>query len=84
MRGPQTIAGKIEVRAVGVLSVPIRLEAPVDMVFNLTPPTTASALERLPEEESYLLEGIEVPCLDFNGLEASAPEKLSAALKIFT
>lgn len=82
MCGAANIAGKIEVRAVGILDVPYREHAPVDMIFQLVPATDRESLARLPEEQTYILEDMAVPCLDLYSFEASAPEKISAALTI--
>jgi len=80
MQAPETIAGKIEVRNVGILNVPFRHMARIDMVVELILDITS--LERLPQQKTILLDGAKIPCLDFYAFEASAPEKLRAALKI--
>ena len=82
MRTPPQIAGKIEVRNVGILEVPYQPESPVDLIVQLVPPEALSRLERMPNPQTYALEGVEIPSLDFYALEASAPDKLRAALKI--
>ncbi|VAX05033.1 hypothetical protein MNBD_ALPHA03-1123 [hydrothermal vent metagenome] len=82
MQAPETIAGKIEVRNVGLLNVPFRHMARIDLVVELV--LDVASLERLPPQKVTLLDGAEIPCLDFYAFEASAPEKLRSALKILS
>ncbi len=82
MRAPDTIAGKMEVRGVGVVNVDFRAEATVDMVVNLV--GDMGCLERLPEKKTTLLDGVRLPCLDLFAFEVSAPEKLRAALTMLS
>jgi serine kinase of HPr protein (carbohydrate metabolism regulator) len=75
---PQNIAGKIEVRGIGIVDWPAAAEAPIVLSFALDLP-----VERIPEEalpfRTYL--GIEIPLLSINALEASAPIKVELALR---
>lgn len=75
-RAPGTIAGQMEVRGVGIVSLPHRAEAPVAMLFVLdeTP-------ARLPEPASRVIAGIAVPVLALDPLPASAPLKVEWALR---
>ncbi len=82
MQAPETIAGKIEVRNVGILNVPFRHMARIDLVVELV--LDVASLERLPPQKVTRLDGAEIPCLDFYAFEASAPEKLRSALKILS
>ena len=82
MQAPEAIAGKIEVRNIGLLNVPFRHMARIDMVVELV--LDVASLERLPQQKVTLLDGAEIPCLDFYAFEASAPEKLRSALKILS
>lgn len=84
MSAPTNIAGMIEVRNVGILVVPFRPGAEIDLVLCLVGEGESHRLERLPEQRTIKLEGGDVPCLDFYALEVSAPEKLRAALKILS
>lgn len=73
---PETIAGRIEARGVGIVPACARGPTRLALVVELTgePP------ERLPEPETRTLEGIELPLLRLRGIEASAVEKVAAAL----
>lgn len=77
---PATIAGKIEMRGVGLLEELATVqEVPVALFVDLdkTP-------ERLPEPGgAMMLAGVSVPTVAMNGLEASAPLKVEAALVLF-
>ena len=75
---PAKIEGKIEVRGVGLMEMDFRKDVPVALFvdLDLTP-------ERLPlAEERRKLAGVELPEIGLSGLEASAPIKVEAALKM--
>ncbi len=75
---PPTIAGKIEVRGVGILDQGHVGEAPVALLLDLDRPP-----ERLPETPpaTTSLEGISIPTLGFAPFEASAAIKAEQALQ---
>src|SRR4051794_1485630 len=70
---PATIAGRLELRGVGILGVPSLAEAPLRLVVDLVPP---ASVERLPEPQSCELLGLTVPLIALAPFEASAPAKL--------
>ncbi|MBL4800572.1 MAG: hypothetical protein JKY45_01685 [Emcibacter sp.] len=82
MIAPSNIAGKIEVRNVGILAVPHRGKTEIDLVLDLVLLGDIKRLDRLPEPGTFSLEGRAVPCLGFYAFEASAPEKIRAAINI--
>ena len=73
---PETIAGRIEARGVGIMPVCARGPTRLALIVELTDETP----ERLPEPETRTLEGIGLPLLRLRGREASAVEKVAAAL----
>ncbi|BAV65882.1 HPr kinase [Sphingobium cloacae] len=74
---PATIAGRMEVRGIGVVDMPHRDGAPVALIAHL-----GEGTERLPVEgESRRLAGIDIPLVHIAALEASAPVKVELALK---
>lgn len=76
---PANIAGKIEVRGVGVIDSPAESDVPVALFVDLD-----NEPERLPEPGSTLsVAGIAVPVVTLSALEASAPIKVEAALRQF-
>ncbi|MGN6271436.1 MAG: HPr kinase/phosphorylase [Sphingomonas sp.] len=73
---PATIAGRIEVRGIGIVEMPHVERVPAALVVCL-----AEQVERLPEtNESRTIAGIAVPMIALNGHEASAPIKIGLAL----
>ena len=75
---PETIAGRMEVRGVGIMETPHAAEAPLCLHVEL-----GEEPERLPEPHSVVIAGLPLPSLHLAGLEASAPIKLEAALRMF-
>ncbi len=73
---PATIAGLIEVRGIGIVSVPHRNAVPVALLVALGGP-----VERLPERlPTRTIAGVALPVLPLAGFEASAPIKVELAL----
>ncbi len=75
---PATIAGKLEVRGLGIVELPYSAGVPVALIVDLRP---AEEIERLPETASDNLCGIAVRCIELDPAQASAPEKLRLALR---
>ena len=73
---PPNIAGKLEIRGVGIVEMDTVKDVPVALVVQLT-----SEIERLPDErrERPVL-GIKLPLVSVDALTASAPSKVSLAL----
>ncbi len=74
---PPAIAGKIELRGVGILTLPFLAQAPVALLVDLD-----LAAERLPEPISRDVCGLAIPAIGLNALEPSAPIKVEAALTL--
>jgi len=77
MSAPAAIAGRIEVRGLGILPVPTVTSAPLRLVVFLVAPGDT---ERLPEPQFCTLLGRSVPLLALAPFEASAPAKLRLAV----
>ncbi|ATE65339.1 HPr kinase/phosphorylase [Rhizorhabdus dicambivorans] len=75
---PAEIAGRIEVRGVGIIDTAFASEGPVALLLDLDAPADRLPEEPLPTTE---LEGIAIPTLPFVALEASAPIKAERALR---
>jgi serine kinase of HPr protein (carbohydrate metabolism regulator) len=75
---PATIAGRIEVRGLGILATRALAEAPVALFVTLD-----EAVPRMPDRPlpSRRLAGVAVPTVALAGLEASAPIKVELALR---
>ena len=74
---PERIAGKIEVRGVGIVEREWVGGVAVCLLVDLGAP-----VERLPEPGTCLIAGVAVPWLGLAALEASAPIKVEAALNL--
>ena len=73
---PATIAGKLEVRGVGIIDMDRTDNVPVALIVELT-----SDIQRLPDdsrERRFL--GISVPLVTIDAMTASAPSKVALAL----
>ena len=73
---PPTIAGKLEVRGLGIVELERTDNVPVALAVELT-----SEIQRLPDDSrERLVLGIKVPLISINAAEASAPAKIALAL----
>jgi len=79
---PAALAGKIEVRGLGIATVPFRPSVKLALAVRLTP---APAIERMPEPADSSLDilGVGLPVVLADGAMASAPARLRAALDWF-
>ncbi len=76
-KAPPTIAGKIEVRGIGIIEMEMAPETPVVMLFDL-----ACAVERFPlTEQLQTISGIRIPVIALDPFEASAPIKVELAVR---
>ncbi|HEX8191667.1 MAG TPA: HPr kinase/phosphatase C-terminal domain-containing protein [Allosphingosinicella sp.] len=75
---PASIAGRIEVRGVGIVDMDALEQAPVCLLVDLD-----AAPERLPVTRMATLLECSVPALGLDALEASAPIKVETALRLF-
>jgi HPr kinase/phosphorylase len=77
---PQTIAGRIEARGVGILRAPQVSAATVRLAVQLT----RGAVERMPEPASWSPPGVagapQIALIELSPFEPSAPVKLRMAL----
>ncbi len=76
---PQRIAGKIEIRGVGIVEMETVQDVPVALYVDLSGEPV-----RLPDaSERIAVAGISVPSVALEGHHASAPVKVEAALRLF-
>ena len=76
---PETIAGKIEARGLGILPVAHIGCAAVSLAVRLT-----DSPERMPERETRKIAGVDIAVVAINPRSASAPIKVELALKQVT
>lgn len=77
-RPPATIAGRIEVRGIGIIDVAHTPEAELVLVVDLV---ARRAVPRLPHGVTVTLLGIELPLIKLSPFDASAGIKLKLALE---
>jgi serine kinase of HPr protein (carbohydrate metabolism regulator) len=77
---PESIAGRMEVRGLGIIPLPALADVPVALCIVLD-----AAMERMPEEilPVRAIEGIDIPVLALDPFENSAPVKVEKALMIY-
>jgi serine kinase of HPr protein (carbohydrate metabolism regulator) len=75
---PPAIAGRLEVRGVGILAVPHLSRAPLALVVELVAP---DRVERLPPPRTVELGGKSLPTFRLAAFEASAAAKLIMAVR---
>ena len=87
-RSPRALAGLIEIRGVGIASLPFASETRIRLAVRLVDP---HAVTRLPEAERYepprslgASERVWPPLIAFAPYEASAPAKIAAAVAFFS
>jgi len=78
MSAPATIAGQMEVRGLGIVSLPNVASAPLRLVVDLLP---SAEIERMPLPRDCSFLGCTIPAVALAPFEASAPAKLRLALR---
>jgi serine kinase of HPr protein (carbohydrate metabolism regulator) len=73
---PPNIAGKLEIRGIGIVDMDVQRDVPVALLVELT-----SEIQRLPDDsrERPLL-GVRIPLISIDAMTASAPSKVALAL----
>ena len=72
---PATIAGKMELRGVGIIDLAHASDVPAALIVDLDHDP-----DRLPEPGTRDIAGIAIPVITLHGLEPSAPIKVEKAL----
>ncbi|USG61338.1 HPr kinase/phosphatase C-terminal domain-containing protein [Sneathiella marina] len=74
---PPTIQGKIEVRGIGLVEMPFVDNIPLQLIFDLVP---YEQIERMPADEFYTIENLEIPVRYIDPFMASAAAKVRIAI----
>jgi len=78
LRSPDNIAGKMEIRHLGLVDMPHVQDVPACLAIRLD-----EKPERMPEHvPTILLAGIALPFITLNGREGSAPVKVRWAMRL--
>ena len=78
-RPPETLAGLLEVRGLGIVTLAYRAPVPLLLVIDLAP---SDQIDRLPEPATAQLCGIAMPLLRIDPFTASAPAKIRFAVAV--
>jgi len=78
LRAPTILAGRLEVRGLGILRMPSIAEAPLKLVLELVAP---ERVERLPDPEFCQYFQCDIPLLRLAPFEISAASKVRLALR---
>ena len=76
-RAPESLAGLIEARGLGVIASPYRQFAEIVLSVRCVKP---ESVERMPDDKRISVLGVELPRVELPGLEASAATKVALAL----
>ena len=76
-RAPDRIAGRMEIRGLGITSMPALPFTRIDTIVRCVD----DSLERLPEPVLQTVGDVRVPAVVIQALHASAPARLAAALR---
>jgi serine kinase of HPr protein (carbohydrate metabolism regulator) len=74
---PATLRGKLEIRGLGVVALTTPLSAPLALIVKLQ---DDSAIERMPDADTFDILGLTLPLVEIDGKKPSAPARLRAAL----
>lgn len=77
---PPTIAGRLEVRGLGIVRTPHAEAVEVALMVELV---EADQVRRWPDRETVSIQGVAIPRLRLAAFEASAPAKIRAAVRAF-
>src|SRR5215208_4077762 len=73
---PPNIAGKLEIRGIGIVDMGTVTDQPVALIVELT-----SEIQRLPDDSrSRPILGVSLPLISIDAMAASAPSKVALAL----
>ncbi|MCW9034935.1 MAG: HPr kinase/phosphatase C-terminal domain-containing protein [Alphaproteobacteria bacterium] len=76
---PDLLAGKLEVRGIGIVTLPYMEAVSIAVVIDLTTPEN---IDRLPESQTAPIEDALLPLTVLSPFEQSAPQKVRLALQI--
>jgi serine kinase of HPr protein (carbohydrate metabolism regulator) len=72
---PPTIAGKLEIRGIGIVEMDHLADIPVALLVELT-----SDIQRMPDDKERPILRIPLPLIGIDAMAASAPSKVAIAL----
>jgi serine kinase of HPr protein (carbohydrate metabolism regulator) len=76
-KAPPALAGLIELRGLGIVTMPYCQSARIELVVDLVP---SQQVERLPDPITIEFLGLDIPCLRLHAFDATTALKISHAL----
>ena len=80
-RAPEALRNRLEVRGIGIVTIPTVARAPLVLVVDLVP---AEQVPRLPDPGRWSYAGVSVPLIVLAAFEASTPAKVLLAVRMVT
>ena len=80
-RAPEALRNRMEVRGVGIVTIPAVVRAPLVLVVDLAPP---EQVPRLPDPGRWTHAGVSLPLIMLTAFEASTPAKVRLAVRMVT
>ncbi|MBE6445507.1 MAG: hypothetical protein E7019_05630 [Alphaproteobacteria bacterium] len=77
---PKILKGLLEVRGIGIIKLPVKQTAKIDLVINLT--DEKEKIDRIPEIEYFEFNNIKIRQYSLCGKEDSCPDKILAAITL--
>lgn len=76
---PASIAGRMEMRGLGIMPVAYRAEAPLGLCLDLV---GRDAVDRMPDPDHVSFQDVKLPRLKLDAFAASTPAKVKYALRL--
>jgi serine kinase of HPr protein (carbohydrate metabolism regulator) len=80
-RAPEALRNRMEVRGVGIVTIPAVVRAPLVLAVDLVPP---EQVPRLPDPGRWTHSGVSLPLIMLAAFEASTPAKVRLAVRMVT
>lgn len=77
---PKILEGKIEVRGVGILSLPFQSQSEINLVVKLV--KKREEVDRYPEAKYWEFKGVKIPLINLYSFDISTPNKVILSLSI--
>lgn len=76
---PARLEGLLEIRGIGIVKMPFKKQTRIKLKVILC---RTDEIARMPEEETELIENVEIPVIRIDAFTASAPAKIRLAVQI--
>ncbi|MBR1778350.1 MAG: HPr kinase/phosphatase C-terminal domain-containing protein [Alphaproteobacteria bacterium] len=76
---PDSLQGLLEVRGLGIIEMPFLPKTQIHLKLSLQ---TSGKIDRMPEAETEIIEGVKIPVFRLNGFEVSTALKIKTYIQI--